>query len=127
MTQRMAMMVTMLGVGMWCVVAGGPTAAGQTAGGCATPSFAPAQNFGAQSGASGVTSGDFNRDNNPDLAAANRTADNVSVLLGDGQGGFLAAQNFAAGNSPSSITTADFNAAEADRRDNSPSAPRKVR
>ena len=57
-----------------------------------------------------VTSADFNGDGNPDLAVANRGSTNVSVLLGDGSGGFGAKTNFTASTGPRSVTSADFNA-----------------
>ena len=56
-----------------------------------------------------VTTGDFNRDGKTDLAVANAGSDNVSVLLGNGDGTFHAAVNYDAGTSPSSVTTGDFN------------------
>ena len=56
-----------------------------------------------------IVAGEFNRDNRPDLAVANRTADNVTIFLGDGNGGFSAASSFGVGREPASITAADFN------------------
>jgi hypothetical protein len=53
--------------------------------------------------------GDFNGDGKHDLATANDPSNNVSILLGNGQGGFSAAANFAAGNAPSSVAVGDFN------------------
>jgi HYR domain/FG-GAP-like repeat/FG-GAP repeat len=76
---------------------------------CATPSFTAAVNFGAGAGPVSVTAGDFNGDGKLDLTTANRNSNNVSVLLGDGAGGFPAAVNFGAGDAPSSVTTGDFN------------------
>jgi hypothetical protein len=56
-----------------------------------------------------ITTGDFNADGKLDLATANPGSGNVSVLLGDGAGGFSTPMNF--GNSgPYSVTTGDFNA-----------------
>jgi hypothetical protein len=56
-----------------------------------------------------ATTADFNGDGNMDLAVANGGSDNVSVLLGDGAGGFATATNFAAGTLPVSVISADFN------------------
>jgi uncharacterized protein (TIGR03437 family) len=55
--------------------------------------------------------GDFNGDGKPDLAVANTESANVTILLGNGAGGFLAAPGspLAVGTLPTSIVTADFN------------------
>ncbi|MEH2067451.1 MAG: DUF4347 domain-containing protein [Nostoc sp.] len=71
--------------------------------------FAPATNFSVASNPPSVTVGDFNKDGNSDLAVANINSNNVSVLLGNGSGGFGAATNFGVGNSPISVTVGDFN------------------
>ncbi|MEH2300284.1 MAG: FG-GAP-like repeat-containing protein, partial [Nostoc sp.] len=55
-----------------------------------------------------VTVGDFNGDGKLDLATANRSSNNVSVLLGNGTGGFATATNFTV-NGPQSVTMGDFN------------------
>lgn len=59
----------------------------------------------------GIAVGDFNGDDNLDLAVANTTSSTVSVLLGDGRGGFTAAPGspFPVGADPSGIVTGDFN------------------
>ena len=78
---------------------------------CSTPSFTAATNFEVGDGPRSVTTGDFNGDGKLDLAVANSyfRSSNVSVLLGNGSGGFGAATNFAAGDGPYSVTTGDFN------------------
>ena len=53
--------------------------------------------------------GDFNGDGVQDLAVANQLANNVSILLGNGDGTFQAARNFGAGNSLQSVAVGDFN------------------
>jgi hypothetical protein len=60
-----------------------------------------------------VAVGDFNGDGRRDLAVANEGSNNVSVLLGNGDGTFQAARNFAAGSSPDSVAVGDFHAAQA--------------
>lgn len=61
-----------------------------------------------------VTAGDFNGDGIIDLATANASSDNVSVLLGNGSGGtgdgtFAAEVPYAVGDYPYYLTTGDFN------------------
>ncbi len=58
-----------------------------------------------------VVARDFNGDGKVDLAVANQaaTGNNVSILLGNGIGGFGVATTHAAGGSPSFIETGDFN------------------
>ena len=56
-----------------------------------------------------VAVGDFNGDGKPDLAVANYNSNNVSVLLGNGDGSFQAAQDFGAGSNPYSVAVGDFN------------------
>ena len=58
-----------------------------------------------------ITSGDFNGDGKADLATANYSTNNVSILLGTGTGSFGASTNFSTGanSAPYSIITADFN------------------
>ncbi|HYO63711.1 MAG TPA: FG-GAP-like repeat-containing protein [Pyrinomonadaceae bacterium] len=56
-----------------------------------------------------VVVADFNKDGKPDVATANNTAQNVSVLLGDGAGNFVAPALFNVGNAPTSLAAADFN------------------
>ena len=56
-----------------------------------------------------VTSADFNGDGIADMAVANFTSNNVSILLAVGDGTFNAAVNYATGSAPRSVTTADFN------------------
>src|SRR5260370_42672145 len=56
-----------------------------------------------------VAVGDFNGDGVQDLVIANFGSNNVSVLLGNGDGTFQGARNFAAGASPNSVAVGDFN------------------
>ena len=71
--------------------------------------FAPAANYGAGNAPQSVAVGDFNGDGKPDLATANITGSNVSVLLGTGTGSFAAAVNYGAGANPFSVAVGDFN------------------
>ena len=53
--------------------------------------------------------GQFNSDLRADLAAANHRSDNVSILLGNGSGGFSGPTDIAAGDYPISVAVGDFN------------------
>jgi len=57
----------------------------------------------------GIVIADFNSDGKLDIAVANSGSNNVSILLGNGDGTFRPAENFDAGNSPSAILLGDFN------------------
>jgi hypothetical protein len=56
-----------------------------------------------------VATADFNGDGKPDLIVANFSSNNISVLLGKGDGTFQAAVNYGAGSGPRSIEVGDFN------------------
>lgn len=73
--------------------------------------FSPPTNFSVGPGAgiqpTGIAAGDFNADGRPDLAVSNEGASGVSLLLGDGTGGFAAARTFGGGGL--TMTLGDFN------------------
>ncbi len=69
--------------------------------------FAPT-NFVAGSIPRSVAIADLNGDMNLDLAVANVNSGNVSILLGNGAGGFNAPTNFPVGPSPRSVAIADL-------------------
>ena len=71
--------------------------------------FLEAPQFTAGTNPQGVAVGDFNNDGNPDFVVANEGSNNVSVLLGNGDGTFQAAKNYATGSTPQSIVVGDFN------------------
>jgi VCBS repeat protein/HYDIN/CFA65/VesB family protein/thrombospondin type 3 repeat protein len=58
---------------------------------------------------SAIVTADFDGDGVPDLAAANAGSNDVTVLLGDGAGGFTPQAGIPVGNRPVSIAAADFN------------------
>src|SRR5438034_1024114 len=77
---------------------------------CNPVSVAAAANFGAGNAPNSVAVGDFNGDSRQDLAVPNDNSGDVSILLGDGLGGFSAPTNFATGQgSPYSVAVGDFN------------------
>src|ERR1041384_1604031 len=81
---------------------------GNGSGGFSSASGSP---FSVGSHPNSVAVGDFNRDGNQDLAIANSGSANVSVLLGDGSGGFSPAGGspISVGLTPESVAIADFN------------------
>ncbi|MGQ0620370.1 MAG: beta strand repeat-containing protein [Panacagrimonas sp.] len=82
---------------------GSPTAFGSAAGFVGPPTIA----IGA--GRHDVVVADFDGDGMPDIATANTTANNVSVVLHDASGAFIPASNYAVGSSPTSVAAGDFN------------------
>jgi hypothetical protein len=56
-----------------------------------------------------VAVGDFNEDGKLDLAVADSSSNNVSLLLGNGDGTFQSAVVYSVGQSPSSVAVGDFN------------------
>jgi VCBS repeat-containing protein len=73
-------------------------------------SFSAPTSFAAGNSPVSVATGDFNADNDPDLAVANRFSSNVSVLLGGAAGNFSGPTNFATGFFSNSVAIGDFNA-----------------
>src|ERR1700752_2723796 len=71
--------------------------------------FNPATNFTTGTSPQAITSNDFNGDGIIDIANTNVGSGNVSVLLGNGTGGFGAPAFFAVEAHPESICSADFN------------------
>jgi uncharacterized protein (TIGR03437 family) len=69
---------------------------------------APASPFAAGASPGFVAVVDFNGDNNPDLAIANIDGNTITVLFGNGAGGFTPGAS-ASANSPVAIAIADFN------------------
>src|SRR5262245_24190446 len=88
-----------------------PTApAMMTADDCGFLNFSESSNSGEVSSPFSVAAGDFNGDGTLDLAVANSSSNNVSILLGNGTGGIGPAANFGVGLTPYSVAVGDFNA-----------------
>jgi thiamine pyrophosphokinase len=73
------------------------------------PNFGPATNFTTGTVPASLAIGDFNGDGKSDLAVANFSTNNISILLGTGIGTFGAATNFGVGTAPRSVAIGDFN------------------
>jgi hypothetical protein len=56
----------------------------------------------------GIVAADLNADDKPDLITVNSVGNNVSVLLGIGDGTFQAAVNYPAITNPTAIITGDL-------------------
>ena len=80
-----------------------------TGGSAITATFLPQQTFAADNSPVFVTLGDVNGDGDLDIVTANLSADNVSVLLGNGNGTFGAQATFATGSFPDGVTLGDVN------------------
>src|SRR4051794_31893685 len=75
----------------------------------AAPLFRLNPSFITGSSPSSVTTADFNGDGKLDLVTANAGTNNISVRLGDGEGGFAAKTEYPTAQIPTSLTAADFN------------------
>ncbi len=76
---------------------------------CSGPSFFPS-NFSAGANPTNLAVADFNNDNNADVAVTNQASNDVSILLGNGNGTLGAQTLFPAGSAPYSIVAGKFNA-----------------
>lgn len=85
------------------------TPAPSAAGPVAVPvNFAAPTNFAVGSQPWGIAGADFNVDGNLDLVVTNSNAGNISILLGNGAGGFGAATNLAVNNTPEGVAVGNI-------------------
>jgi hypothetical protein len=72
--------------------------------------FAPAQGYAVGKNPTAVALGDFNGDGALDIAVTGFTSNDVTILVGDGDGHFVAAPaTFATGTGPKAVVVGDFN------------------
>src|SRR4051812_38726202 len=72
-------------------------------GAAAFGTFDPAVDFDVGANPQAVRTGDFDRDGARDLAVANGNDDDVSILLGKGDGSFDPAVDYAVGDNPTAL------------------------
>lgn len=76
---------------------------------CPEPGFSSVTEFTVGSNPFDLVATDFNGDGKVDLATANLESANVSLLIGNGNGGFAPAVHFAVPGRPGAIAAGDFN------------------
>lgn len=77
--------------------------------GAVTLNFSPVGKFDVGAKPGSIATDDFNGDGKPDLVTANSRTDDVSVLLGRGDGSFERAEEFAVDYDPSLVVSGDVN------------------
>lgn len=83
--------------------------AGIPAQGSTSVSFDSPQAFAVGRNPAAMAEGDFNEDGNLDLAVANTGGKTITILLGDGQGGFREGASYGVGLGAASVAVGDFN------------------
>jgi subtilisin-like proprotein convertase family protein len=78
--------------------------------GCALPSFSVTTNTSVGVNPTNLAIGDFNNDNKQDLVVTNQVSNDVSILLGNGDGTFAPQTLLNAGSSPYDVAVGRFNA-----------------
>src|SRR5215469_7280738 len=75
----------------------------------ASVSFLGPTNYPVGTHPAAIVVGDFNGDGKADLAVANSGGNDISILLGNGDGTFQQARNIIVGTNPVAIAVGDFN------------------
>ncbi len=70
---------------------------------------APGSPFTVGTGPHSVATADFNGDGNADIVTANSGSNTVTIILGNGSGGFTAPRSFSVPSLPQSVAVGDFN------------------
>jgi subtilisin-like proprotein convertase family protein len=78
--------------------------------GCFAPSFAVTTNTSVGTNPTNLAIGDFNNDNRQDLVVTNQVSNDVSILLGNGNGTFAPQTLLTAGSGPYDVAVGRFNA-----------------
>lgn len=76
---------------------------------CSAPSFTPS-NYSTGTKPTNFVTADFNNDTKPDLAVANQNSNDISILLGNGDGTFAPQSTISVGTGPYSIVAGKFDA-----------------
>jgi Calx-beta domain/FG-GAP-like repeat len=76
---------------------------------CTSQAFSAAPSINLPERPGAVAVGDFNGDGTPDMVTANTSLNKISVMLGNGAGGFTAPTGSTAGSHPVSVSVGDFN------------------
>jgi hypothetical protein len=91
-------------IGLGCMWVGGLNTSAQAQ----NLTYTPTPNNPVGRAPQAITSGDFNGDGHGDLATVNGTSDDVSVLLGNGNGTFRSAVSFGVGKIPLAVVAEDM-------------------
>jgi len=97
--------------GGWSLDVTTATAPAPVTPGCVLPSFALSPvTFPVGANPTNMAIADYNNDAKPDLAVTNQVSNDVSILLGNGTGGFLPQTSVTVGSGPYSVVAGKFNA-----------------
>lgn len=72
-------------------------------------SYDPAVNYATGDNARGIAIGDFDGDNKPDIATANSSSNNISILINNGDATYKEKVDYQGGSAPYNINSVDIN------------------